>query len=230
MSERIIHQPSPIEILFPQGLALLDPKVQGKLPIDIERWIGGFIIEPKWNGIRAAVEIDNGNIRILTKEGNRVTGLPNLQDRIRRLAGRRTGLVLDGEIISGGGKTDRERQTVINQIFSRGQRETGGIKLITFDVLMFDGVGLVEFPIEGRKRALARLIPQELQAELNIGVTEFAVENHLTFLEGAMSERFEGIVLKRKKSRYGEPHPRSGQPHPWFKYKFSPEPRESENP
>lgn len=222
MSERITHQPSPIELLFPQGLALLEPKPIQSLPQDakaLERWINRFIIEPKWRGIRAAAEIQaDGQVRILTKEGY-IAGFPDLRERLKRLRQGRT-ILLDGEIIAGAGKTAREEQTVSSQAFSGFIHERGNIKFVAFDLLMLDDVSLIDFPIQGRKRALARIIPYDTQRELNIGLTDFALEDHLSFMGGAQRERFEGVVLKRKGSKYREPHPRARAPHPWLKYKF----------
>ena len=66
----------------------------------------GWIIEPKWDGVRAVVTVHDGEVSIASRLGNDVTGgYPELAAPGRRAGGRSA--VLDGEIVAFDERTGR---------------------------------------------------------------------------------------------------------------------------
>src|SRR5262245_14232067 len=61
-----------------------------------------LVYEPKYDGIRAIVEVDSRAVRLWSRVGNEKTNqFPEIVEALRRWAGRvRAPLVLDGEIVA----------------------------------------------------------------------------------------------------------------------------------
>jgi len=110
-----------------------------RLPITFD----GYLIEPKWDGVRAIVTVHDGDVTIASRLGNDVTrGYPELAVLAGGLGGRSA--VLDGEIVA---FDDRSGQPSFQRIQRRmhvrspsaQQRADVPIQLLVFDVLWLDG-------------------------------------------------------------------------------------------
>lgn len=163
----------------------------------------GWAFELKWDGIRALGLVDDGAVRLWTRNGNEVTGrYPELDALAGGLGVHRA--LLDGEIVT---FDDRGRPS-----FERLQRrmhvaDPGEIRrlsaevpvvYIVFDVLWADGHMVTGLPYAERRRLLRALVPD--------GETWRVPPNE----EGdgsamlAVSRQFEleGVVAKRLDSLY----------------------------
>ena len=127
---------------------------------------------------------------------------------------------MDGEIIGGEGKTVAERSEVIARLFKKRTHVTLEDKKFSyyaFDILYLDGRDLRELPIEERRKILQDLIPQNFRQNYGIYVVEYHKEDIRLIREVAEEEGFEGIVYKKKGSKYKKT---PGVASPWAKQKF----------
>ena len=121
----------------------------------------GWLIEPKWDGVRAVVTIHDGTVSIASRLGNDVTGgYPELAALAEALGGRSA--VLDGEIVAFDERTGRPSfQRLQRRMHVRspgGQlRRDVPVQLLVFDVLWLDGELVATLPQTERRKVLEDL-------------------------------------------------------------------------
>jgi bifunctional non-homologous end joining protein LigD len=161
-----------------------------------------YIYEVKWDGIRALITLEDEQIKIRSRNQNDVTfQFPELL--IGSKAFRATNGLFDAEIVclDTDGKPVFKR--VINRLMSTG--ETNIQKLsksnpaycYIFDCLYLDGRSLINEPLLKRKEWLADAI----RADTPYRVSEH-MEDGESLFDAAKSHVLEGIMAKRKDSKY----------------------------
>ncbi len=105
------------------------------------------IFEPKWDGIRAVVFVEDTGLRIQTRNLNDVTGrFPELASLPKSLAA--DGVVLDGEIVC----LDEEGRPSFSRIQQRFQRtppydeSNSGATFVGFDILYVNSDSVMDTP------------------------------------------------------------------------------------
>ncbi|GAA4680608.1 hypothetical protein GCM10023215_12550 [Pseudonocardia yuanmonensis] len=174
----------------------------GQPPVD-----PGWAVEFKWDGVRALVVVEDGAVRLVSRNGNDVTGgYPELVAAVPT----DRDLVLDGEIVA----LDATGRPDFGLLQHRMHVRTPPpallasvpVELYLFDVLRVDGERLLRESYDARRERLDELGPQEWE-----GVSvppSFTDVTPAQALEVARQHRLEGIVAKRRTSRY-EPGRRS---------------------
>ena len=121
----------------------------------------GWLIEPKWDGVRAVVTVHDGTVAIASRLGNDVTGgYPELAALAEALGGRAA--VLDGEIVAFDERTGRpsfqrlQRRMHVRQPSARLRRDVP-VQLLLFDVLWLDGELVTERRQAERRKLLESL-------------------------------------------------------------------------
>jgi len=121
----------------------------------------GWIIEPKWDGVRAIVTVHDGSVSIASRLGNDVTGgYPELAALGTALGGRSA--VLDGEIVAFDDQTGRpsfqrlQRRMHVRSPGAQLRRDVP-VQLLVFDILWLDGELVAERPQVARRRVLESL-------------------------------------------------------------------------
>lgn len=168
-----------------------------------------WMVEDKYDGIRAQVHVAGGDVRIFTRGLEDATAaFPEITALLREHPDR---LVIDGEILA----WRDERALPFNVLQPRIARKRVSEKLVrevpvtlvAYDLLYRNGELLVDQPIEERRSQLAtlglRLSPQASLDDLD---RQFA---------DARARGNEGLLLKRRGSRY-QPGKRGGE---WLKVK-----------
>ncbi|HEY5919051.1 MAG TPA: non-homologous end-joining DNA ligase [Chryseolinea sp.] len=161
-----------------------------------------YTYEIKWDGIRALITLEDEQIKIRSRNQNDVTfQFPELL--IGSKAFRATNGVFDAEIVCLDPTGKPVFKRVINRLMSTG--ETNIKKLsksnpafcYIFDCLYLDGRSLVNEPLLKRKEWLADAIRSD---------TPYRVSEHMddgaSLFEAAKSHVLEGIMAKRKDSKY----------------------------
>ncbi len=197
-------------------------------PFDDPNWL----FEIKWDGYRAVAFIEDGSVRLVSRNQNDLTAqFPELRDLARFVKAQRA--VLDGEIVA---LDDEGRPS-----FSLMQQRTGfrpgkhrlpgrdpgsparpllagrggeGVPVVyyAFDLIYFDGFDLRRVPLDQRKQLLETVIE-------NSSVIHFSdhyPERGLALFEAAKQRGLEGIVAKKRSSMYDEK--RSSE---WLKIKIT---------
>jgi bifunctional non-homologous end joining protein LigD len=182
-------------------------------PFDDPNWL----FEIKWDGYRAVAFIEDGRVRLASRNQNDLSAkFPELGDLARFVKAQRA--VLDGEIVA----LDEQGRPS----FSLMQQRTGfrpgkhrlpgrdGVAVVyyAFDLLYLDGYDLRRVPLDERKQMLESVIE-------NSNVIHFSdhyPERGLALFEAAKQRGLEGIVAKKRSSTYDEK--RSSE---WLKIKIT---------
>lgn len=177
--------------------------VTGALPTDDERWA----YEPKWDGMRAVVELDHGAVRARSRTDREVgASFPELDG----LASIAPMAVLDGELVAFGddGRTSfgrlQQRFGVVGERQVAARAAEVPAFFVVFDVLHLDGHDVWRLPFAQRRSVLEDLLddgPTWKRSASGQG-------DGAAWFEGARALRLEGIVAKRLDAAY-EPGRRS---------------------
>jgi bifunctional non-homologous end joining protein LigD len=184
----------------------------GELPTDD----GGWAYEMKWDGLRALAYIGGGQVRLLSRTGQDITGgYPELRG-LGAAVGKRQA-VLDGEIVAMGedGWPDFERlQQRMHARPAMVPRLTESVPVtyLAFDLLHLHGRPLLDEPYRTRRALLEELA---LQGPRWQTPPSFTGETGADVQAVSRQHGLEGIVAKRLASRY-EPGKRTGS---WLKIK-----------
>lgn len=161
-----------------------------------------WLYEVKWDGIRALCLLQNGEVQIQSRRGNRCEKqYPELQDLPSHVNAKTAWL--DGEICI----LDDEGRARFSMIQPRiaanaasipRLAETTPATLFLFDVLYLDGYDLRGVALEDRKRVLNEIVtPDE-----HIRVSEAFDTDGEQMFEAARKMGLEGILAKDRRSTY----------------------------
>jgi bifunctional non-homologous end joining protein LigD len=165
----------------------------------------GWLFEIKWDGYRAVAFIEDGGVRLVSRNQNDLTAqFAELKSLPQFVKARRA--ILDGEIVA---LDDEGRPS-----FSLMQQRTGfqpgkrrlprreGVPVIyyAFDFLYLDGLDLRRVALDERKR----LLQEKIVAGGVIQFSDHYAEKGLDLFEAAKRRDLEGIVAKKRSSAYEE--------------------------
>ncbi|HET6272734.1 MAG TPA: non-homologous end-joining DNA ligase [Bacteroidota bacterium] len=174
-----------------------------------------FLYEVKWDGIRALISLDEGELRIRSRNQHDITAkFPELM--IPEEAFRASSVLFDAEIVC----LDEGGKPVFKHVIHRLQQTTDGsierarakypVVCYVFDCLYLDGRPIVNEPLVRRrawlKDAIKRGTPYRVSETVDDGGELF---------KAAAAMGLEGIIAKEKTSTY-QPGKRSAQ---WLKIK-----------
>jgi len=160
------------------------------------------LFEMKWDGIRAMIVLEDGQVTLRTRNHIDVTPqFPELLDGSK--AFRATNGLFDGEIVclDGDGKPVFKR--VINRMSSTGETniqklaKSNPVYCYIFDCLYLDGRVLINEPLLKRKEWLKDAV----RPDTPYRVSEY-VEDGQALFEAAKLHSLEGIMAKEKTSKY----------------------------
>lgn len=161
-----------------------------------------YLHEIKWDGIRALIAVEDGQVRIKTRNQNDVTKkFPELT--IADKSFRATCGLFDAEIVclDKNGKADFKK--VIHRLMSSGETtiqknsKTSPVYCYIFDCLYMDGRSLINEPLVKRREWLKDAIKTDTPYRISE-----AVEDGAGLFEAARAHELEGIISKDKSGRY----------------------------
>ncbi len=171
------------------------------------RWRGttsGWAFEPKFDGWRAIVYVDNA-LRVSTRVGHDITEVvPELEPLIDVLP--RGGVVLDGELVAGQGRAQDfyrlgPRLATRRPLAVAWKRAQTPVTFVAFDLLWLDGSTMNE-PYARRRELLEGLA----LADDNWCTAPVLHSTIELLLEVCAEHDLEGVVAKRMTSRYAPGH------------------------
>jgi bifunctional non-homologous end joining protein LigD len=178
---------------------------------------GDWVYEIKWDGVRAICYIEDGRIRMVSRNGNSFDRqYPELSVIPHHLSA--TTAILDAEIaaLDEQGRSrfgllqPRIHQTNANEVAHLSRKSP--VKLFVFDLLYCDGYDLRGVPLLERKRVLNEIVTPGDRIQVS---EHFAVDGH-EILEAARQMGLEGVIAKDPKSTYEPKRSRS-----WLKLKVT---------
>ena len=198
----------PAERLVPHGPSEAMPKTLA--PMHAESTDAAFnkpdwMWEPKLDGYRVLATIERDNVTLRSRRGGLelAADFPQLCAELSQQAV--DTMVLDGEIVA----FDADGRPSFNAMQNRSVAKERAV-YFCFDLLHFAGVNLRASPYADRRRYLAQCLLPSPRVQL-----VHAVDDGVALQVAAKDAGFEGVVGKRKASRY-EPGKRSGA---WLKVK-----------
>jgi bifunctional non-homologous end joining protein LigD len=165
-----------------------------------------WLFEPKLDGYRVIATVEDGAVRLSSRRGLDCTNeYPWLVEALRRQPYR--DVIFDGEIVA----LDPQGRPSFQLLQNRNSEPRPSLLYYAFDVLYRDGYDLRGVSLEQRKELLeSSLIPNE-----RLRIVETFPEDGLGLFEAVRQSGIEGIVAKRRDSRY-DPGKRSDS---WLKIK-----------
>ncbi|MGE5114669.1 MAG: non-homologous end-joining DNA ligase [Acidobacteriaceae bacterium] len=177
-----------------------------------------WFYELKFDGYRAVAFIENGKVRLVSRNQNDLTGgYPELSVVAEAIAGKQA--ILDGEIcaLDENGRSSFSLMQQRTGLTSDGPRKIRHarydipIVYYVFDLLYLDGYSLMRVNLEDRKELLRKILKESplvrYSEHFPSGTKLFAA---------AAERQLEGIIAKRKKSCYIEKRSRE-----WLKIKIT---------
>ncbi|MEA2609326.1 MAG: bifunctional non-ous end joining protein LigD, partial [Chloroflexota bacterium] len=170
-----------------------------------------WLYEIKWDGFRVEAVVDNGKVRIWTRNLKEAeTYFPSLLSTPSWIEARQA--IVDGEVVA----LDEAGRPDFGLLQQRlGDRAAGGLVYQAFDLLYLDGRTLLGVPLEDRKR----LLKSVLRPHPRVRFAAHVEGEGKAFYEAAQAQQLEGIIAKLRRSTY-EPGRRSTA---WLKLKVRPE-------
>jgi bifunctional non-homologous end joining protein LigD len=182
-------------------------------PFDGPEWL----FEIKWDGYRAVAFIDDGSVRLVSRNQNDLTPrYPELRQLAKFLNAKSA--ILDGEVVvlDDQGRSSFSLMQQRTGIRSHGRQATPRSELpvlyYAFDLLYLDGYDLRRVSLEERKRVLKEILTA---GEIVRYSDDFAGRG-IALFDAAKQRGLEGILAKRRSSAYQERRSRE-----WLKIKIT---------
>jgi len=181
-------------------------------PFDNAEWL----FEIKWDGYRAVAFIENGKVRLVSRNQNELTArYPELKDMAKFIKAKNA--ILDGEVVA----LDEQGKASFSLMQQRtgfrpgGKRATANadvpVLYYAFDLIYLDGEDWRRVPLDQRKRKLGSVI---ISGD-SLRYSDHYEERGKALFEIAREKGLEGIVAKRIASCYEEHRSRD-----WLKIKI----------
>jgi len=172
-------------------------------PEQEQRWA----FEMKWDGVRAVVYLDRGDLRVLTRNDREVAATyPELAGLAHQLRDRR--MILDGEVVA----FDEAGRPSFGELQARMHVRAPGralldrvpVSILVFDLLHLDGTSLVGAPYDERRSALEGLdltgdrwaVPPAFDGQ----GAEALAASQAQGLEGVLAKRHDSVYLPGRRS------------------------------
>ncbi len=161
-----------------------------------------YIFEIKWDGIRALISLEDDHITIKSRNQNDISlQFPELQ--IGSKAFRATNGLFDAEIVCLDKEGKPQFKKVISRLMATGETAikklsvSSSVYCYVFDCLYLDGRSLINEPLLKRREWLSDAIRPDTPYRMSEDV-----EDGVALFEAAKLHSLEGILAKRKDSKY----------------------------
>ncbi len=184
-------------------------------PFDSDEWL----FEIKWDGYRSVAFVENGRVRLVSRNDNDMTALyPELADLPTYLRAKQA--IIDGEVVAVDeqGRPSfslmQQRTGIRHGRFRAPGRQNVPVLYYAFDLIFLDGFDLRKVNLEDRKQLLNDI----LVAGNNLHFSDHQVGHGNALFQVAAQRGLEGIIAKRRTSCYEERRTRE-----WLKIKITKE-------
>ena len=163
---------------------------------------GGWIYEPKLDGVRVLAHVLGGRVRLFSRNHKPLeAGYPELVAALETAV--RGDAVLDGEIVALDPRTGlssfaRLQQRMQLRDAVRATRTGVAVRLYLFDCLFYEGIDLTGMPLVDRKKVLRDVVWYDDP----IYFTPHRTTGSAAMYRDSCARGAEGIIAKRADSRY----------------------------
>lgn len=166
-----------------------------------------FAISPKIDGCRCIAIKENGNVKLVSRQGKLWTGLKEIKDELKQIS--LSSFVLDGELTIKNYQNypSKEVYKMTTKIVSTKDENKTGIQFNVFDILSLNGWNNKEFnPTYAKRQYYLRDIFYKKYETIKL-VEDIYVGNDVNKIEQLMKgivreQDWEGLVIKFTDSKY----------------------------
>ncbi|MEP6711906.1 MAG: DNA ligase D [Ferruginibacter sp.] len=159
-------------------------------PFDNKDWL----FEIKWDGYRAISEINDGEVKLYSRNGNSFkSAYPLVISALEKIKHK---VVLDGEVVV----LDEKGKSDFQKLQHYEENTQYPMCYYVFDVLAIDGKKTHELPLVKRKQLLQKIIPKSTVLKYS----DHIVGSGIAFFKAAQQSNLEGIMAKKADSEYYE--------------------------
>ena len=156
-------------------------------PFDDPDWV----FETKWDGFRLIACLEHGKVTLYSRNGKIMSdsyrGVAQALERLKVDA------VLDGELVA------LDRRGISHfQLLQNALRAEATLRYCIFDLMFLDGEDLRDWTLVERKERLRRLLPKHPLLSFSTHRSQHGSK----FFQQALEQGLEGIMAKRKSSKY----------------------------
>jgi len=156
-------------------------------PFDDPDWV----FETKWDGFRMVACLERGKVTLYSRNGKIISdpyrGVAQALERLKADA------VLDGELVA------LDRRGISHfQLLQNALRAEATLRYCIFDLMFLEGEDLRDLTLVQRKERLRRLLPKHPL----LSFSAHRSQHGLKFFKQALEQGLEGIMAKRKSSKY----------------------------
>jgi len=163
-----------------------------------------FLVEDKFDGIRAQVHFKEERVAIYSRTMDEITHrFPELLDPVRELP---TDVIIDGEIVPATGESilpfSELQKRLGRKNVSRELLDSVPVVLVAYDLLYASGEVLINKPLAERRAVLDQLVPKTGPLRLSRGKTFDDVALLDAEFDAARARGNEGLMIKSPASLY----------------------------
>lgn len=163
-----------------------------------------FLVEDKFDGIRAQAHVESGRVAIYSRTMDEITHrFPELVEPLRSLA---TGAIIDGEIIPANGEVILPFSELQKRL---GRKHVGSqlleavpVALVAYDLLYAEGKVLIDQPLSERRHLLGQLVSDQGLLRMSRGKLLRDAAMLDDEFERARARGNEGLMIKSPDSPY----------------------------
>lgn len=163
-----------------------------------------FLVEDKFDGIRAQAHVESGRVAIYSRTMDEITHrFPELIEPLRSLT---TGVIVDGEIIPANGEVILPFSELQKRL---GRKNVGSqllqavpVALVAYDLLYAGGKVLIDQPLSERRHLLGQLVPDQGPLRMSRGKLLREASMLDDEFERARARGNEGLMIKSPGSSY----------------------------
>jgi len=156
-------------------------------PFDDPDWV----FETKWDGFRLIACLEHGKVTLYSRNGKIISdSYRSVGQALERL---KVDAVLDGELVA------LDRRGISHfQLLQNALRAEATLRYCIFDLMFLDGEDLRDWTLVERKQRLRRLLPKHPLLSFSTHRSQHGSK----FFKQALEQGLEGIMAKRKSSKY----------------------------
>jgi len=163
-----------------------------------------FLVEDKFDGIRAQAHVESGRVAIYSRTMDEITHrFPELIEPLRSLS---TDVIIDGEIVPANGEvilpfSELQKRLGRKNVGSQLQKAVP-VALIGYDLLYADGKVLIDQPLSDRRHLLGQVVPDQGPLRMSRGKLLRDAALLDGEFESARARGNEGLMIKSPGSAY----------------------------
>lgn len=160
-----------------------------------------YIYELKLDGIRCIAYLDESGTELHNKRNLKITNRYPELNNIHKQINKRC--ILDGElIVFAEGRPDfseiQRRSLMTNKVRIELSAKKYPVTFVAYDILYYDNKQITDLPLMDRKK----LLEENINENDRISISRYIEENGIVLYELTVQQDLEGIVAKKKDSRY----------------------------